>query len=1172
MNSTERFIALLEERELVSSRTAESLREQVAESRKPVSPESLAKRLIKHGRLTSTQAKRLLDALKEEGAAAEKPTKTERKQKTESQPKVAAKPAESGSLDFAPLDDEPGKKKPAAKPAEKPAEKPKAEQSVERKPVAPSGPPAAAPDSLLDQEMPAAPTAAVGGPLDGLMSEAAMVAGDSTGPLDSSSSRRRGLFRFFRRDKPKVKTGEEQWGSSLMLLGGGGLLLLIIVGGALWYSLSRNSGDEMLQQADDDYRGGSYSQAIAKYDKFLEQFPNHERASVARVRIGLAQLRQKTDSKRWEEAHKEAQDVLNRIAPEKDFKEAHQELASMLPTIAEGLAAEAHNKTSRELIDKSREATAMTNKYVPKSLVPLVRLEEVERRLQLTEKAVAQDDELAKTVALMQAAAKEARTQDAYAACSALLRVYPKLVSDEKLTEALLQVSQAQQKLVETVAERKPAAADQPADAASANIALARSTVKSNAPDADGHIALAEFDGSVYGLNAADGKLLWRRFVGLQTNPRGPSFPPTFFSPEPGSDALVVDAARNELLRLEAATGNIRWRHNVGERFDAHPVVAGGKILVAARSGKLVAIDAAGGDSPHYIKFPQELTVAPAVDARRSLVYQVAVHSNLFVISLEDGACREVFYLGHGQGSVTTAPVVIDDFLLVVVNDGANDSVLKLFVVQDKKTAPPEPSLNLVQEIRLGGHVKTPPLIDGRRVLVSTAAGVVRVYEISATNVKIPLRKIADTAIEGGANLIRFPLLRRGRFWIADNRLTKYDIQAARGRLMPQWIADQEGAFLQQPAVVGEAVICVQRNSGMPGAVVSAVSVHDPQQYWNTQIGCAPASAPVVMDQNGKAVVVTSAGTVFRIDAGGQGARVVNEPIAAADAWRVNKPINNVVPLPNGLLAMNGGKGSNLIGVFDPKDENPLLYLLTRKDELACPPVAMGGGLLVADRAGQVSLIDPKTGDDLAKPFMPRLEPGEKIDWMPPAAADENSAVLADGRGKVYLLGIKDQPEPHIALLGQTTVANPVVSAMAVFGATAFGADSANMLGGFAIPKLERSKEVNLETRCNWGPVRIGDVVFVTTDDDRLLCIDAEGNVTWRVELKHGPLAGAPLRHGESFIIVARGGAIQRLDAANGNELGALEAGCPLATGASLLGDALLVGGYDGTIYKLRQP
>ena len=191
------------------------------------------------------------------------------------------------------------------------------------------------------------------------------------------------------------------------------------------------------------------------------------------------------------------------------------------------------------------------------------------------------------------------------------------------------------------------------------SVVLAQPDVKNKVPDVDGQIALAAVDGAVYGLDAAGGKVLWRRFVGFDANPQAPSFPPTPLSGEAGADALVVDTARNELLRLESATGRIRWRAAVGEPFDAYPVVAGENILVATRSGKLITIATASGDSPGYVQFPQPLRVAPAIDLHQSLIFQVAAHTNVFILSLADGACQHVAYLGHQPGSITTAPVVI---------------------------------------------------------------------------------------------------------------------------------------------------------------------------------------------------------------------------------------------------------------------------------------------------------------------------------------------------------------------------------------------------------------------------------------------------------------------------------------------------------------------------------
>ena len=128
-----------------------------------------------------------------------------------------------------------------------------------------------------------------------------------------------------------------------------------------------------------------------------------------------------------------------------------------------------------------------------------------------------------------------------------------------------------------------------------------------------------------------------------------------------------------------------------------------------------------------------------------------------------------------------------------------------------------------MQEIPLDGHLQMSPLVEGRRVLTATNSGVVRVFELSATDAKTPFREVAQTAIEEGeaTNLTRFALMQNGQFWIADNRLTKYDVQAARGRLSPKWIDSPDSAYLQPPVAVGQTVVSVRRKVGMPGAIVS---------------------------------------------------------------------------------------------------------------------------------------------------------------------------------------------------------------------------------------------------------------------------------------------------------------------------------------------------------------
>jgi outer membrane protein assembly factor BamB len=871
-----------------------------------------------------------------------------------------------------------------------------------------------------------------------------------------------------------------------------------------------------------------------------------------------------------------AQEQIAKISGERDFGDAQSELAAILPQIADGLAADARKQIDPGRVAKARDTLKLIEKYVPKKLHNQAQLDNIVQSLAITDREIFRSDKLKATIANMEKAIKELRTADAYAACTVLVREYPDLASNAKLKQTLLDVSQAQQTLVKAVSDRKGPEANQPdSTTVTKAIALVQRTTKQNVPEAANQIALAAVDGCVFGVDAATGKVLWRRFVGFDANPQAPSFPPTPFSPEPGSDALVVATAQNDVLRLDGLSGQVRWRHRIGEPFDAHPVIADEKIFVATRGGKLVTLDAVSGESRGYVKLPQSLYVAPVFDKRRGAIYQVADHSNIFVITAE-GGCKQVFYLGHEPGTVVTPPLVVDDYLLVAVNTAAHACEFRVLAIPPRKSDKPEPWFKQVQEVSLEGHIVVPPLVEGRRVMVTTTNGVVKIFELSgASEDKTPLRDIAETTIDTGDNVIRFPLLAGGQLWIADTKLTRYDVQAAAGHMVPKIVSkDEDAPYLQPPVALGQSILSVRRKPGMPGAIVSAVGMDDPPPlYWETRLASPLAGEPIVLDQGGKVLAVTGNGAIFTVEPGQAQRAAVREPDTAPDATMLKQPIRHLARLTSGLVAMSAGRGSDLVGVFDPKNISAdKLYWPTMPDKLACAPIAMGQGLLVATRAGQICLLEPQQATPLAEPFQPRLEPGAEVEWTTPAVLGERQIVVSDGKSKVYYLRIQDEPKPHFEIITETVVAKPILSPLAALGEMAYGVDAGKLLAAFALPKLAPGKGLTLGGQCAWGPGCFGDRVVLSTDDGRLLCLDARGNLLWNEPLPYGPLAGAPLRLGETLLLASRRGTIWRVDVAKGKERGKLDVGLPLATGPVLFGQQLLVGGHDGTLYELRQP
>ena len=104
------------------------------------------------------------------------------------------------------------------------------------------------------------------------------------------------------------------------------------------------------------------------------------------------------------------------------------------------------------------------------------------------------------------------------------------------------------------------------------------------------------------------------------------------------------------------------------------------------------------------------------------------------------------------------------------------------------------------------------------------------------------------------------------------------------------------------------------------------------------------------------------------------------------------------------------------------------------------------------------------------------------------------------------------------------------------------------------------------------GPERVGNLVLLATEENRLLAIDERQQVVWQSVLGYGPLAGVPCLSGGEIFLSARSGMVWRISAADGKELGKVDAGCPLGTGPLVVGSRVIIGGHDGSLLEVKRP
>jgi outer membrane protein assembly factor BamB/TolA-binding protein len=1067
MISAEQLLAVLEQEDLVPTKAIESFRQQIAHAGAPISADVLAKRLVEKGHLTPVQAERLLRP-----AAAKQPP-SQKKTEPSHIDALGSSAASSGG--------------------------------------ASSG----SPDlfNLLDEELPpATPVGKTGGPPLVPRKQAKRAAMSPLQPLPAA-----GKLAF-----PRRNTGTPR----ALAIGGAALAVVLLIAGIGLLLTSRSGGEEELREAEAAYQAGNFIQAATAYDQFLEKFPRNADAARARVHRGLCRLHQATSGDPdWLVASTLAAQIVAEIAPEPALSDSRKELGRLLATIADGLAGRVRKQPDAALMAKARQMLDLIGRYVPRSQRNRGQITDVEVVLALARRQLDRPAELGKTAAAIRQAAGQGKPQESYRLRTALLSTYPDLADDATLGEALQTAAEAEKRSIRKIERKQAAIHDEAASPIVAAVTLAARHSQGVAPVTAGQVLVAVANGAAFGLEASSGRLLWRRYVGMDDVARAELDPWPNVAERGPQELILLESDRHEVLCVEAATGRLRWRHSLGEAAAARPSVVGGKVLVPTRSGLLVIVDLASGDGAGAIQFPQPLRLPAVVDPNRPLAYLVGQQRQLYVVSLADGQCKQVFALEHGPGSVTAPPVVLGRLLLVAVNDRLRESTLHVLALGTDES----PSLMPLEKIHLKGHVDVAPHCAGRRVAVATDCGSVYLFDAAERLNARPLKKVAELPAAGAEDVVRFPLLDGNRLWVADTQLTGYDL-GPEGRLAAQTSSQPQSTFQQPLLVSGRVLFDACRRDGCSGLVVTAMDTLTGKQYWEICVG-APLAAGLVADAHGALTAATAAGAVFRIDAASIKDRsVVDQPLATMAGEQLDAPV----------------------GV---------------------PPTVFGGGLLVPGKAGQVMLCDLRSGRPLGDPFQPTLVAALRPVWGTPAPVGKDRFVIADDHGKLYLVGLKRDPRPHLIELAQVAAPARIVSPLAIAaGKAVYAVDATGTLAAFMLPGLQRDTIWPLEDRCTWGPAAIGKYVLLHCGQQKVWCLDGDQKLIWQADLPYGLPVGSPLPSGDHALLAFAGGVVCRIDVASGKELGRSDAGQALASGPELVDKRLFVGTVDGSLLEIKQP
>jgi hypothetical protein len=1218
MASAEQFLQLLEAKDLVSAQVLQEARREIQRTSPPPDAVGLSLWLVQGQHITASQAERLLAAVMEQAnekssisrwqKGEPRPTESLRTpippppappkiaphisgsassaEHSEPRPSSSQRPAQS-QLEDLELAPEPGSA--SSKKSSSTAAIPAATPTPGSKAAAWSAPASAGANlEPLDKTMQ--------GPLDSLVDSVARQAHPFEDPMDGPSLKpasakkfklRHLLRKLFRRDKSrtvKVKAADPRQ-VKLVLFSWGVAVLVILAALTLFRFLSPPDTVETLGKAEAAVEHGEYAEAIKQYDVFLKSYSKTQEADEVRGLRALAELRQAVQqaasSGDWKAAFDVAQAQAQTL-PKPATADLLQKVGVALAQIADGMARQTQAKPDVPAVNRLLAIRNTIDTVIPASVQPKEMLEGIDRITRQCRQKVEGRKEIDQAVDEIGNAVAAGDLARAYGAYRTLVQAYPDLADNPDLTAAMKQVSAAQQKAVVSAdLSLSVSRAERPTELLAA-MPLAVQPKPGELHSAIGKLRFVAERGTAYGLDAATGKVLWRRFVARDAIPpagplgaaRAGAVSTLPLADAAGEDVVVCDPVRFELLRVHGHTGGLVWRLAVGQPIAAVPVRAGNSLLALTQDQRLLTIDAATGKAPRCLHLPQPVKLPPVFDAAHQLIYLVAEQSNIYVLSYDDHrgvTCRQVVHLGHEAGTISAPPAVAGDYLFVPVNDSPDEATVRvLSIAPAGKDGPLEP----VQRIAVKGYVDCQPVALGTGAIVVTAQGGILALERNEPGDK-PFRVAARVEPALDERAVHFAVADGQSFWITGPQLTRYAVQSADGQIVTLPTIDAGGDIAEPPVIEGGTMFIIARRPGLPGVIASAADPSKSEAVWQTWLAAPLAAAPTVGVISGKLTAVTASGGMFRLDPSQlRAAAKPADPVICVQSARLSKPLCSLLPLAEERYAISSGAETTSIAIYDPQEQDRQFRWLVTPRALTAAPASFAGGVLAPCVDGQVLLLDPLAREDMmAAPFAISLPGVTAWNWRSPQAVDGKLAVLCDGDHRVIAIRLVDGSPPELAEAKVAPLSKAaLVSPIAVLGQSVFVVDADNNLLSFVLPALSPGNSLPLGGRCAWGPQAVGKLLLAATDKDRLVAVDARRQVIWRVDLKYGPLAGAPCSAGDDICLSSRSGVVWRIAAADGKELGKADAGCPLGTGPLLIGPRLIVGGHDGSLLEVKKP
>ncbi len=929
--------------------------------------------------------------------------------------------------------------------------------------------------------------------------------------------------------------------------------LVLLIGLGLWLRsvIVASAADRLYNTGIQNYEDGDFRTAIRDLSSFLADNPKDRRGSKARTLRAFANVRQyvSPDGSTWSTALEAAHEMVDKTGGEEAYRDVKMDLADVILRIGEGLADRSRASADRKLLDLAEDARALHAQVAGEPGPERLALSQLPSKLVRARAAVEKAEFRARLLGEMNDAIAAGSAARVYQARDELLDRYSDLARDLDLIRAMTAANELVRKAVTVDPKRRSAEHTPRSEPLGTPLALAvrggrraaqgGSSAGSSEPN---KAVFALADGYAIGLDGSTGKPLWQRPVGLSSR----------HAPQavPGDDtAVVFDARTNELERIEAHTGKLIWRLEIGEPVDDPPLVLGNQLVQVLSKGDVLFISLESGELQSTLKLGRPLSRTPVGDESGRNLYVFGRQDCLFVISRDPLGCAAVEYLGHADGSIPCAPGRFGRFLVIPENESLTDGLWHVWVV-DENGLHPHP----VQDLKVSGWTWDTPASAGAVVWSTGDRGGVEAFSVGDYAGKNPFRPVARVAPDDRVSGPAFGLARSEReLWLAGGHPGLYALDLERGKIDPKAPFAAPGparAPLQQAPGL---VVATFTAASSGGAAIWGLDAETGEIAWQTQMGMAWPT-PIEVDP---------AGTASLIGRDGRRITITAQQAAQGGFLETTAPVPGRFALPEGRrLVYQSGKKT--VDVVVPHALGNTLWVetdtvaagwkkLVLPADLAAAPVVWGGGILAPGRDQRVYLVDPISARPLSEPFIPRFNRDLQGEPLAPAILDGDSVVVADSVGRVRRLALKTTPTERLTAEAETTLDKPIIAPPASTGSAVIVATADGKVRALAARDLSPVGSWPLDAPLTAPPIGRPGGAFVTDQAGGVMAFDKEGRRVWSINLGR-PVMGAPAVRDQAVVLATSDGVLHVRNLSDGGARARAALGDVPAGGVFLIG------------------